>query len=106
MRKKLVLRRSVAQEKQIARETAGRRTAGSGSTPTQSSKGDVAAPGWLVEAKQTSGAGYRLTLATWRQVYVQAVRQSRHPVMQIDIAGQKLAVIDWALFLDLRAALD
>jgi hypothetical protein len=102
---KLVVRRqkaSVSQEKRVAKQMAGRRVAGSGSMP--GNKGDVRADGWLVEAKMTKGVRFTITLALWRKIYGEAVMAGRLPVMQLELAGRTVAVIDWQDFLRLRDA--
>jgi hypothetical protein len=94
------LRRSQSQEKGIARDTGGRRTPGSGSQ--EHAKGDVKEDEWLIEAKQTVSPRYSLTLSTWRQIEVQAIRASRSPALVVEMAGRKLVVIDYNTFLSMR----
>lgn len=91
------LRRSVRQERQIARDTGGRRTAGSGNQPGH--KGDVrAGHGWLVEAKTTLAVRYTLRLSDWRKIEREALQARKTPAMQIEVAGRMLVVVsydDW-----------
>lgn len=94
---KAKLRRSQSQEKSIARDMGGRRTPGSGSQ--DHSKGDVKTEEFLVEAKQTISTSYSLKLATWRAIKHQAIRANKEPAMVIELAGVKLAVIDYNKFL-------
>lgn len=94
------LRRSVAQEKGIARDIGGRRVAGSGNQPGL--KGDVKDSRWLVEAKQTKGTRYSLTLLTWRTCETYAIKAGKEPVMVVEMAGRKLAVIDYNVWLALK----
>lgn len=95
-------KRSVAQEKKIATQMpGGRRVAGSGSLP--GNKGDVKARLWLVEAKMTKRPSFTLTLGLWRKIEIEALKSSgyKRPVMQLELAGRKLAVLDWNDYLGL-----
>lgn len=94
------LRNSARQEHKIAIQMGGRRVAGSGSQP--GNKGDVKAERWLVEAKQTKGARFTLTIGLWRKIFSEAVRASREPAMVIELSGRSLAVIDYQTFLALK----
>ena len=87
------LRRSVQQERGIAQDVGGRRVAGSGNQP--GNKGDVRAGDWLIEAKQTVKPSYSLKLGEWRKIEAAAIRASKSPVMIVEMAGRKLAVIDY-----------
>lgn len=88
---------SKRQEQSIARDVAGRRVAGSGSMP--SNKGDVKAGAFLIEAKQTKGLRFSLTLALWRKIYSEAAKVGKRPAMVIEMAGRKVAVLDYDDFL-------
>lgn len=94
----------MSQEKRIAKETGGRRVAGSGSQPGY--KGDVKDPGWLIEAKQTVKARFPLTLQLWRKIEAEAFRASKTPAMVIEMAGRSLVVISYDDWLMLRSAVD
>jgi len=87
------IRRSVRQERRIARDVGGRRVAGSGSMP--GNKGDVAAPGYLLEAKYTDKASYSLKLAIWRKIECEAIRAGCEPGLIIEIMGRRLIVLDY-----------
>ncbi len=95
------LRRSVQQERGIAKDVGGRRVAGSGNQP--GNKGDVDADRWRIEAKQTVKPSYSLKLAEWRKIETAAIRASKSPVMIVEMAGRKLAVIDYNDWLALIA---
>jgi len=97
------IRSSVLQEKRIARDTGGRRVAGSGSQP--GNKSDVTAGKWRVEAKQTTSSRYSLTLAVWRKIEMEAFRAGQEPVLVVEISGRKLAVLDYQMWLGLREGL-
>lgn len=91
---------SKRQEQGIARDMGGRRVAGSGSLP--SNKGDVKAEHFLIEAKQTRGVRFSLTLALWRKIYAEATKTGKRPAMVIEMAGRKVAVIDYDDFLAMQ----
>lgn len=90
------LRRSLKQEKGIAKDIAGRRVAGSGSQ--LSDKGDVQNSSFLVEAKTTNGAGFRLTPELWVKIAREAWGKGKEPAMVIEINGLKLAVVSYEMF--------
>lgn len=94
--RKSLLRLSKAQEKGIAVEVGGRRTAGSGNQPTD--KGDVSSAEWLGEAKMTKSTRFGLTLLMWRKIEYYAMKKGKLPYMVIELAGRKLAVIRWEDF--------
>ena len=104
LKERLQTERSVRQEKAIAKALGGRRVAGSGSQP--GSKGDVACGRFLIEAKQTTGKGYRLTQAVWVKIYSEAVKTAREPVLVVDIGGRQLAVLDFEVFKALKACFE
>lgn len=85
------LRRSVQQEKRVARQLGGRRVVASGAL--LGSKGDVKADRWLVECKTTTSPRFPLTLALFRKIEFEAMQAGRAPVMIIEMAGRSLAVI-------------
>lgn len=86
-------KRSRAQEKLTAAQLAGRTTPGSGNTPVHGN--DVLGQHWSVENKTTVHDSYRLSLRVWREVVRNALLDGREPVLQIDIQGVRLAVVDW-----------
>jgi len=93
------MRRSVRQERKIAREAGGRRTAGSGNQP--GNKGDVRTDRWLVEAKTTTAKGYTVTMATWRKIELEAHRKLLEPALIIEIDGRQLVIVDYHAWLSL-----
>ncbi len=99
------LRRAVRAEKRVASVLAGRRTAASGSQPGD--KGDVRVETkgerWLVEVKQSVSPRYSLTLKTWNTIANYAVKKGKEPLLVLEIAGQKLAVMDLNAFQALTA---
>lgn len=98
---KLRVRRSIRQEKRIARTIASSsRVAGSGSQP--GNKGDVRlGKHWLCEAKFTDAVSYSLKLKTWQKIEMEAYKAKRMPVMIINIAGKEFAVVDRGTFEDI-----
>lgn len=94
------IRRSIHQEKTIARQVGGRRVAGSGNQP--SNKGDVRADGWLIEAKQTSLPRYNLTLAVFRKIEREAIRAKKEAALIVEMAGRTLVVLDYQTWLSIR----
>lgn len=88
------------QEKRIAREVGGHRVAGSGSLPGM--KGDVSSKHWLVEAKQTVMGRFSLTLKLWRKIEGEAVAKGKLPVIVVELAGRKVAIIDYNEFLAMK----
>lgn len=92
--RKFVIRRqksSVHQEETLATKLDGRRVAGSGNQPGL--KGDVKTSRWLIEAKQSSGTRFSLTLGLLRKIELEAIRAHRAPVMVIEMAGRSYAVL-------------
>lgn len=87
------LRAAVGHEKKVARDIGGRRTAASGALPGH--KGDAYNERWLVEAKQTKSPRYALTLEVWRKIELEAFDKKRLPVLVIDMAGRRVAVVDY-----------
>lgn len=72
------------QEKEVAEEINGKQVIASGAL--WSMKADVRNDRLLVECKITEKEYYRLTLATWKKIEEQAVRDSiRYPLMCIDV---------------------
>lgn len=75
--------------------------AGSGNQPSE--KGDVKDGfNWLVENKSTIGNRYSLRLSDWRKIKNEAIRAGREPVIQLDMNGERLAIIDQRTWLMLR----
>ncbi len=99
------VKRSQAQERKIATENAGQRVAGSGNQASTSQKGDVRLEHWLGEAKYTDKTRYGLRLSDWRQIEVQAFKAGKEPIMFLEIAGRKLAVVDYEMWRALDDAL-
>jgi hypothetical protein len=97
------LRSSVNQEKAIAKDIGGRRVAGSGSQ--QWNKGDVKHKTWLVEAKQTVTGRFTISNGLWRKIEREAIRSGREPVIIIEMAGRKLALVDYNAFLAMKESL-
>lgn len=98
--KRYRIRRSVRQEKRIARDVGGRRVAGSGSMP--GFKGDVKDPKWLTEAKTTSARSYSLKLSTFRKIELEAIRASKEAALVVEIAGRQLVVLDYNTWLAIK----
>lgn len=72
------------QEKEVAEEINGKQVIASGAL--WSMKADVRNDRLLVECKITEKEYYRLTLATWKKIEEQAVKDSiRYPLMCIDV---------------------
>lgn len=90
------LRISVRQEKSVAKALpAARRVAGSGNVP--GFRGDVKNAEFLVEAKVTESQSYRLNLDGpngWLAIERKARQAGKEPVMVVDLAGRRLAVVD------------
>ena len=95
---KVIVRRSIAQEKKIAVQLGGRRVVGSGNSSALSAKGDVKTQRWLVEAKTTTKPRFSLTLVLWRKISSEAIRANKHPAMFIEMAGQTVVVISFNAF--------
>jgi hypothetical protein len=74
----------------------GRRVAGSGNQ--SHSKGDVRTSEWLVEAKRTQSVRFPLTLALWRKIETEAIKEHKLPMMVIEMAGRSLVVLDFNTF--------
>lgn len=90
------------QEKRIAKEIGGRTTIASGSLYFQ--KADVRTDKFLLEAKTTAKDYYSLSIATWRKIKSQALKDNlRIPLMCIDLENGKnsLAIISIHDFLSL-----
>lgn len=94
------IRSSVRQEKRIAKDVGGRRTAASGALPGL--KGDVKADDWLIEAKQTQSVRYSLTLAVWRKIEREAILSGRKPALVIEMAGRQVVCVDYNDWLAMR----
>lgn len=100
-------RASHRQEERVARDVGGRMTSGSGNTDFPTQKGDVRKQFQLrIEAKTTGYSTYTLKRDDWMKIQQQAAMGGEMPAMQIEFQGQlghnkKLAVIDWAWFLQL-----
>lgn len=97
-----LLRLSKRQENAIARKLLGRRIAGSGSMP--GNKGDVRTQRWLIEAKQTQGGRFNLTLKLWRKIEGEAISASKEPAMVIEMSGRSLVVIDYNTFVAMQSS--
>ena len=88
-----VRKKSVKQEKRIAKDLNCKPVPGSGSVWAW--KGDVRSDKLLIEAKMTEAEYYNLTLATWEKIVKEAAKDGlRIPVMFIDIQELQLVVID------------
>jgi len=55
--------------------------------------GDVVSGTFLIEAKATQAASYRVTLATWNKTAGEAGMAMKKPLMALRIQGTDLAVI-------------
>lgn len=88
-------------ETKTAREIGGRRQPGSGSGPH--AKGDIKSKHLLIERKDTTQTGYRITFADLEKLRKQAAMADKIPAFLIADArsGDEFAVIKWPLFLDL-----
>jgi hypothetical protein len=96
---------SAKQEHRIAVAMGGKRVVGSGNQPGL--HGDVKAPGWLIEAKQTKTQAFRLTLPLLRKIEVEAMRTGdRLPAMIIEMSGRSYAVLRLDDFLALKDRVD
>lgn len=86
--------KSKIQEKRISKEIGGKVTIASGALDFQ--KADVRNDMYLVEAKTTEKPYYPLSLATWKKIEEQALRDGlRIPVMCIDLedGNKSLAIL-------------
>jgi hypothetical protein len=90
------LKRSIRQEKDLAKKLDGSRNAMSGAGWVR--KADVRTDEFLIEAKTTDNKGYRLTLTELRELRKQAIMDDRTPVFVVDIQGHRYVVLeedDW-----------
>lgn len=86
--------RSRAQERRVAKETGGRRQAGSGSS--RRAPGDVKTDDELIEVKYTDKDSYRLTEAVWNKVRNDALTHGREPAMIVEFSqsGTRLRITE------------
>lgn len=83
--------RATKQEKAIAKRLGGRRQSNSGATAHH--KGDVKAPGFLVEAKFTDKESMVLHGAVLDKIENEAALEGKEPLMELDINGRKWVVM-------------
>lgn len=90
------------QEKRLRTRDGAKQTPGSGSG---NRKGDAHGLSFCVSAKTTEAKQFRLTLTDLDKMTLDAAREERLPVMQIDfgIRDEQFAVLRWA---DFRAFLE
>lgn len=92
-----IRKKSVNQERRVAREVCGRTTIASGALCFQ--KGDVRADALLVECKTTSKDTYTLSRAVWDKIANEATKDGlRIPVLQVDFEDDGYRPIMCALF--------
>lgn len=99
-------RKSKLQERRVAQELGGRPQPASGATPFR--KGDVEVVNKLLtECKTTGHKSYQLSTAELEKISAEAINSGALLwAMQIEFQGQlghsrKVAVIDWAWFMEL-----
>lgn len=99
------IRSSRKHEREVAKELGGKRIAGSGCSPY--AKGDVRAPGFLVEAKETKKASLSVKAAWLDKIWREAMARGEEPAlavrMQTEQAPKDWIVIPLAVFNELRA---
>lgn len=64
-----------------------------GSGCSWKAKGDVKTDQFLVEAKITESASYRLTIETWKKISKEALAAGKIPMMRIDLAGSDESLV-------------
>lgn len=79
------------QESRLANRLGGVRRPGSGAF--WSAKGDVRSPGLLIEAKYTAKRQITVSAAVLRKIELEAVSESRMPVLAIEVAGRDYIVL-------------
>ena len=84
---------SLQQERRTAALLRGRTTPASGASTDPFKKGDVSAKNFLVECKTTEKKGYRLTREVLHKIKMEAYKQNKIPVLQVDLEGESYAVI-------------
>jgi len=95
-----IKKKSKAQESRTAKEFGGKATPASGAL--DGAKGDIKTPYFLIENKFTDKKSYSLKLETWDKIAKEAIKESlRYPLMQIDIQGRQLVVVEKYVFLDM-----
>lgn len=94
-------RRSLLQEKSLAKKLHGRRQPCSGALETM--KGDIKTARFLVEAKTTEKRQYTLKLDTLLKLQKEAFGCRKDPVLALQIGGKNYMVIPENLFLELEA---
>jgi len=86
----------VRQEKRVAKGLGGHRKAASGATPT--SKGDVSAKGFLIEAKTTEKDSFSLKSATLAKIDQEALGELKQPAVFLEFQNMKRpAPKEWVL---------
>lgn len=90
------IHKSRKQESEVAEAIGGDVTSGSGNQ--WHSKGDVTSPAYLVECKTKQ----RHTLTNWwKKIKAEALIKGKEPVIQLNVDGFKLAIIDFEQFIEL-----
>jgi hypothetical protein len=87
------------QEVRLAKRLGGTRRPGSGAF--WSAKGDVRSAGLLIEAKYTAKRQITVTAAVLRKIELEAVSESRMPVLAIEVAGRDYIVLSLDDFTEL-----
>ena len=94
------VKRSIAQEKRVARQYNGSRTPMSGAT--WHSKNDVRTDELLIENKRTDNtAGIRLKSKDLEELDKHAAQEGRSAVLQFDLNGKEYVVIRSGFFREL-----
>jgi hypothetical protein len=89
-------RRSKRQEKRLAADVGGRRTAGSGNG--WAVKNDVRNDRWSIEAKTTERRSYSLRLDALKQAEKHALLDGREMAFCVEIAGESFVVVTYDTF--------
>lgn len=82
---------SQKQERRLAEDYGGQRSAASGAF--WSRKGDVRTDRWLIEAKYTDQKGYRLTVSILDKIEREAILDGRKPRLDVSFGGKEWVVI-------------
>jgi hypothetical protein len=88
-------KRSIEQERGLAKRLGGERTPMSGGGAW---KGDVSLSDYLVEAKYTDAKSYRITLATWDKICREGRDALKTPAIALELAGTELVVLSFHEF--------
>jgi hypothetical protein len=91
------------QEQRIAKELGGSVNALSGALDR---KGDVRAPGLLVEAKWTGKKQFTIRSAVVEKIVSEAWAEGRRPIVQVDLNEKHYALVEWDYVLEHERSLE